>query len=204
MKLLNSFLCSSLVLILFSSCGNKQQEKLKVIPKKEMVLPAPFKHHEKIEVGPELIFDIYSWGRGADSTSSLLVLRSDSIKNDFSVASTNNIDGKLKEVFNTDMDDDGNPEVLIYYTANDQYQSAKVICYEFKGKEANEIDFPSLSTKTKKQYRGKDKFYVKEGKLYREFNLFDPDDKESKKIIEKKTIRYFLKGNRFDLNEIKN
>jgi hypothetical protein len=202
MKLLNSLFGFFLIVIIFSSCGN-QEKKIKKVPKEVASLPAPFKHHEKIEVGPELIFDIYTWGRGADSTSSLLVLRSDSIKNDFSVASTNNIDGKFKEVFNTDMDDDGNPEVLIYYTANDKFQSAKMICYEFVGKNSNQIDFPSLSSKTKSQYRGKDKFYVKEGKLFREFNIYDVEDKEGKKAIEKKTIQYFIKGNRFDMNEIK-
>jgi hypothetical protein len=202
MKLLNSLFSFFLIVIIFSSCGN-QEKKIKKALKEVASLPAPFKHHEKIEVGPELIFDIYTWGRGADSTSSLLVLRSDSIKNDFSVASTNNIEGKFKEVFNTDMDDDGNPEVLIYYTANDKFQSAKMICYEFVGKNSNQIDFPSLSSKTKSQYRGKDKFYVKEGKLFREFNIYDIEDKEGKKAIEKKTIQYFIKGNRFDMNEIK-
>lgn len=203
MRLLNKLFGLSFILIFFSSCGSNQEKKVNEAPKKATSLPAPFKHHEKIEVGPELIFDIYTWGRGADSTSSLLVLRSDSIKNDFSVASTNNIDGKFREVFNTDMDNDGNPEILIYYTTNDKYQSAKIICYEFTGKITNEIDFPKLSTKTKIQYRGKDKFYVKAGKLFREFDLYAADDKEGKKPIEKKIIQYFLKGNRFDLNEIK-
>ncbi|OAQ39633.1 hypothetical protein A5893_08570 [Pedobacter psychrophilus] len=202
MRLLKSLFGLSLILIVLSSCGGDEDKKVKEVPKKIAALPAPFKHHEKIEVGPELIFDIYTWGRGADSTSSLLVLRSDSIENDFSLASTNNINGKFKEVFNTDMDDDGNPEVLIYYTANDKFQSAKVICYEFTGKNANEIDFPNLSTKTKDQYHGKDKFYVKEGKLFREFDLFDNNDKEGKKAIDKKVIQYFIKGNRLDLNEV--
>ncbi len=203
MRLLNKLFGLGLISLLFASCGGDENKKVKETPKIVTVLPAPFKHHEKIEVGPELIFDIYTWGRGDDSTSSLLVLRSDSIKNDFSVASTNNIDGKFKEVFNTDMDDDGNPEVLVYYSANDKFQSAKLICYEFAGKDANEIEFPNLSTKTKNQYHGKDKFYVKEGKLFREFNLFENNDKEGKKVIDKKTIQYFIKGNRFDMNEIK-
>jgi hypothetical protein len=44
---------------------------------------------------------------------------------------------------------------------------------------------------------------VKEFKLFREFNIYDIEDKEGKKAIEKKTIQYFIKGNRFDMNEIK-
>lgn len=202
MKLLNKLFGLSLILIVLSSCGGDLDKKEKEAIKKVATLPAPFRHHSKIEVGPELIFDVYTWGRGDDSTSSLLILRSDSIKNDFSVASTNNIDGVFREVFNTDMDDDGNPEVLIYYTENDKFQSAKLICYEFTGKNINEINFPNLSTKTKNQYHGKDKFYVKEGKLFREFDLYNTDDKEGKKAIDKKTIQYFIKGNRLDLNEV--
>lgn len=184
------------------SCGNDKKEETKIVKAVENSLPAPFRHHEKIEVGPELIFDVYSWGRGADSTSSLLILRSDSIKNDFTVASSDNIDGRLVEVFNTDMDTDGNPEVLIYYTLNDKFDSANIICYEFNGKNINKINFPKLSDKTKKQYRGLDKFYVKDGKLVREFNLFEDDDKEGKNATAKKKVEYFIKNNNFDLNEL--
>lgn len=200
-KIVNITLIFSAVIILFS-CGNDNDQK--VIQPKKMVkeLPTPFHKHEKIEVGPELIFDIYSWGRGSDSTSSLLILRSDSLKNDFTVASSDNINGRLQEVFNTDMDADGNPEVIVYYTKNDKYESAEILCYEFTGKNISKIKFPDLSSKTKKQYRGLDKFYVKEGKLFREFNLFEEADQESKNPIGKKVIQYFIKGNSFDLKEV--
>lgn len=164
-------------------------------------LPAPFRNHQKVEVGPGLIFDIFSWGRGADSTSSLLILKSDSLKNDFAVAETDNLNGKLSEVFNTDMDIDGNPEVIVVYQKNDKYKSAEVMCYEFL-KDANKIRFPDLSSKTKKQYRGNDKFYVKEGKLFREINLFDEADTINKKPIAKKIVRYGLEGNGFTVNEV--
>lgn len=184
------------------SCGDEKKTDVAETKKAVVNLPAPFRHHEKIEVGPELIFDVYSWGRGSDSTSSLLILRSDSVKNDFSVASSDNIDGRLVEVFNTDMDTDGNPEVLIYYTLNDAINSAAVICFEFNGKNVSEINFPKLSEKTKKQYRGLDKFYVKDAKLVREFNLFEEDDKEGKNASAKKKVEYFIKNNSFDLNEL--
>lgn len=188
---------------LMVSCEGEQKEKqAEPLKKKTIELPAPFKKHLKIEVGPELIFDIFSWGRGSDSSSSILVLRSDSLKNDFTVASTDDLDGRLQEVFNTDMDNDGNPEVLIYYTLNDKIESAEVLCYEFTGKNVNKIRFPDLTSATKKQYRGVDKFYVKEGKLFREFNLYDSEDKEAKNPTEKKIIQYFIKGNSFDLKEV--
>ncbi len=191
-KKFNTILLFGALIFVFS-CGNDKEQKVTQTKKVLKELPAPFHKHEKIEVGPELIFDIYSWGRGSDSTSSLLVLRSDSLKNDFTVASTDNIDGRLQEVFNTDMDKDSNPEVIVYYTKNDKYESAGVLCYEFNGKNANKIQFPNLSSKTLKQYHGLDKFYVKEGMLYREFNLYDSEDKEGKNPTRKMVIQYFLK-----------
>ncbi|MFC5284792.1 hypothetical protein [Pedobacter alpinus] len=184
------------------ACNEEKKQEEKSTKKAEVLLPAPFKKHLKVEVGPELIFDIYSWGRGSDSSSSVLVLRSDSVKNEFSVASSDNLDGRLQEVFNTDMDTDGNPEIVILYTKNDKYNSAEVLCYEFSGKGANKIKFPDLTSKTKKQYRGLDKFYVKEGDLYREFNLYSETD-TSNNTGKKMVLKYFLNRNQFDLNEIK-
>jgi hypothetical protein len=202
MKKIINIVLSALILIVVVSCTDEKKTGAVEVKKADIILPAPFRHHEKIEVGPELIFDVYSWGRGSDSTSSLLILRSDSIKNDFSVASTDNIDGRLVEVFNTDMDADGNPEVLIYYTLNDEFESAEIFCFEFTDKNVNRIRFPELSSKTKKQYRGLDKFYVKDAKLVREFNLFADDDKEGKNASTKKKVEYFIKNNSFDLNEL--
>lgn len=180
---------------LLFACNNevKITETPKVaVPK----LPAPFRNHQKVEVGPDLIFDVFSWGRGSDSTSSLLILKSDSLKNEFSIAESQNLDGKLSEVFNTDMDIDGNPEIIVVFKKTDKYNSAAVICYEFL-KDANKIRFPDLSSKTQKQYRGNDNFYVKEGKLFREINLFD----DANKPTAKKTVRYGIEGNAFTVNE---
>ncbi|MDA9554907.1 hypothetical protein N9R54_01605 [Pelobium sp.] len=200
-KLINgALLCGSLILMM--ACGNDKKPQENKVKKVVMELPAPFRRHEKIEVGPELIFDVYTWGRGSDSTSSILILRSDSLKNDFTVASTDNLKGRLVDVFNTDMDTDGNPEVLIYYTLNDKFETAKVLCYEFNGKNVNQIKFPDLSSKTKVQYRGLDKFYVKDAKLIREFNLYDEADTAGKNPTGKKKVEYFIKNNSFDLTEI--
>lgn len=188
--------CTVLMLM---SCAD---EAKKVEDKKPAVkIMAPFRAHQKVEVGPGLIFDVVSWGRGADSTSSVLILKSDSLKNDFYVASTDNLDGKLSEVFNTDMDIDGNPEVIVIYKKNDKYHSAEVLCYEFKDS-ANKIRFPDLTSKSKKSYRGNDNFYVKEGDLFREISLYEEDDKEGKKAIGKKIVRYGLEGNSFTVNEV--
>lgn len=189
--------------IVFSCTQEPESTESKPKNVKKVELPAPFKKHLKIELGPDIIFDILAWGRGSDSSSSLLILRSDSIKNDFTVASSDNLDGYLEEVFNTDLDKDTNPEIIIYLTKNDKYKTAEVLCYEFKGKTVNKITFPDLTSKAKKQYRGNDKFYVKQGELYRDFELFATTDSASKPMG-KMALKYFLKGNRFDLTEIDN
>ncbi len=189
----------SLMLFSCDPSNEKTSSDKKQIAK--TTLPAPFKKHLKVELGPDIIFDVVAWGRGSDSSSSVLVLRSDSVKNDFTVASSDNLDGHLEEIFNTDMDKDSNPEIIIYYTNNDKYKTAEVLCYEFNGKNVNKINFPDLTSKTQKQYRGNDKFYVKAGELYREFDLFSDADSTSK-ATGKLALKYFLKGNRFDLTEL--
>lgn len=188
--------------ILLFACQSKPAEESTKPKKVVMELPAPFQKHLKVEVGPELIFDIFSWGRGSDSTSSLLILRSDSLKNEFSVVSSDNINGRLVDVFNTDMDNDNDPEIVVYYTLNDKIESAEIMCFEFNGKNVNKIIFPDLSFKTKMQYHGLDDFYVKEGQLFREFNIYNETDTAGRNALEKKKIQYFLKGNNFDLKEI--
>jgi len=188
-------------LMLFSCDPPKEKTNTNEKNGAKNTLPAPFKKHLKVELGPDIIFDVVAWGRGSDSSSSVLVLRSDSLKNDFTVASTDNLDGHLEEIFNTDMDKDSNPEIVIYYTKNDKYKTAEVLCYEFNGKSVNKISFPDLTSKTQKQYRGNDKFYVKQGELYRDFDLF-PDTDSASKATGKLALKYFLKGNRFDLTEL--
>ena len=188
-------------LMLFSCDPPKEKNNSDKKKTAKNILPAPFKKHLKIELGPDIIFDVVTWGRGFDSSSSVLVLRSDSLKNDFTVASSDNLDGHLKEMFNTDMDKDTNPEIVIYYTKNDKYKTAEILCYEFNGKNVNKISFPDLTSKTQKQYRGNDKFYVKQGELYRDFDLFSDEDSTSK-ATGKLALKYFLKGNKFDLSEL--
>lgn len=185
----------------FVSCSQPDKKTQPKTLHPKITLPTPFKKHLKLELGPEIIFDVFSWGRGTDSSSSVLVLRSDSLKNEFSVASTDNLNGHLQEVFNTDMDNDSHPEIVIYYTKNDKYGTADVLCYEFTGKAVDKISFPNLSSKTEKQYRGHDKFYVKGGNLYREFDLYADVD-SNRKPTDKKTLKYFLVKNKFDLNEL--
>ena len=182
-----------------TACQNNEKPKIEF--KEKIVLPKPFKAHDKFEIRPGLTFDVLNWGRGADSLTSVLILRSDTARN--SSSSYNfEIEGKYIETFNTDMDTDGNPEIIVYTTSNKKYQPANIYCFEYSGEEPSKIRFPELTDKTKKQYKGKDKFYIHDGKLRREFALFDNMDDDKAKPVSKKTVEYSLRGNSFDITEI--
>ena len=182
-----------------ASCQSNEESKVEF--KEKIVLPKPFKSHDKIEVMPGLTFDVLNWGKGADSLSSVIILRSDTARNS-STAFNLEIEGKYIETFNTDMDTDGNPEIIIYTTSNKKYSPANVYCFEYNGKEPSKIRFPDLTDKTNKQYKGKDKFYIHDGKLRREFDLFDNMEDEKAKPVGKKVVEYSIRGNTFDITEI--
>lgn len=199
MKVLFYSLIFSLICVL-SSCND--ENKPKTVTKEKVVLPKPFKKMENIEVRPGLTFDIFNWGRGTDSLNAVLILRSDTLRNS-NTAYNLEIDGKYVETFNTDMDTDGNPEIIIITTSNKKYSPANVYCLEYSNAEPNTIRFPDLTEKTKKQYKGKDKFYIHHGKLRREFDLYDNLDDDKAKPVGKKVVEYSIKGNTFDLTEVK-
>lgn len=196
---IRSYLLIAAGFCLLSSCQG--DEELKTVAKEKVVLPKPLKKIDNIEVRPGLTFDILSWGRGADSLNAVLILRSDTVTNN-NTAYNLEIEGKYVETFNTDMDTDGNPEIIIYTTSNKKYSPANVYCLEYGGSEPTKIRFPELTDKTQKQYKGNDKFYLHQGKLRREFNLFDDLENDKAKPVGKKTVEYSLRGNSFDITEI--
>lgn len=181
--------------------GCQTDEKPKTITKERIVLPKPFKSSDKIEVRPGLTFNVLNWGTSVDSLSAVLILRSDTVRNSNTVYNLE-IEGKYIETFNTDMDTDGNPEIIIYTTSNKKYNPANIYCFEYNNAEPSRIRFPDLTEKTLKQYKGKDKFYIHDGKLRREFDLFDDLNDEKAKPIGKKIVEYSLKGNSFDIKEV--
>ncbi len=185
--------------VLAASCSSGDEPK-EVIKEKE-VLPLPFKKLDRVEVRPGLSFDILNWGKGPDSLSAVLILRSDTTKNSYTSHNLE-IEGIYKEVFNTDMDTDGNPEIIIYTTSNKPFSPANIYCLEYSSAEPLRIRFPELTDKTKKQYQGEDKFYIHSGKLRREFDLYDNQQDSKAKPIGKKVVEYTLKGNQFDITEV--
>jgi len=192
----NQFSITLLLLgtVLIAACGG--EEPLNLAPKKA-VLASPFRFQRSLEVKPGLIFDVLTWGRGKDSTSALLILRSDSTHQNFEALNTDLV-GKPLDVWDMDLDTDGNPElavqVLLSTGLNDLY------IYEFDSSgTGSAIRFPAFSDKAKAGFKGKDSIYIKEGELRRDFLYQEPASTE--KTI-KRTLAYRLRNNSFQLSEI--
>jgi hypothetical protein len=163
-------------------------------------LPPPFTYHKAIEVKPGLTLDVLGWGRGSESVGAYLVLRSDSSHLKYRTTS-GELDGKIQDSWNMDMDSDGNPELYIQVKGEGEGSHFKMIVYEFsESGNANEMKFPDLTSATKKKYRGQDSVYIKDNKLRREFPLFDNED--DTKPSGRKIVVYTIKGNSFDVDEI--
>lgn len=187
-------------LLIMSSCS-PDSEKKDVKQETRVVLPEPFRAHRVVEVRPGLTFDVLSWGRGSQHSSAFLILRSDSSAIKYRSVS-GELEGKITDAWNMDMDSDGNPEIFVQATTEDAGGDLKMYVYEFtESGSSREIRFPDLTSSTKKQYRGKDSVYVKEGSLFREFPLFESGDTSGVKAVGKKKLEYLLKGNSFSIKE---
>src|ERR1700744_6806345 len=88
-----------------------------VAPQKPAVMD-PFRFHRLIEVSPGEDYDVLSWGRGSASVGGFLILHSDSSGKKYTTT-TGDLDGSIVDVYNSDMDLDGNPEILIQAKATD-------------------------------------------------------------------------------------
>ncbi len=187
---------------LAASCANPEEKEPVAKVQKQETMMQPFRFHKAIEVSPGLTFDVLSWGRGAKSAGELLILKSDSTEIKYSTLSEE-LEGTIVDVFNTDMDLDGNPEILIQTNTADSIPLAKVYCYEFGSNNSQKIKFPELTSATQKKYRGKDNFFVKEGKLRRTFPLFEQENNKDLPSKEQKNIEYSIVNGSIDIKEIK-
>lgn len=187
---------------ILSSCST-DSEKKEVAPETRVVLPEPFRAHKVVEVRPGLTFDVLSWGRGSQLSSAFLILRSDSSAIKYRSVSAE-LEGKITDAWNMDMDSDGNPEIFVQATSGDADNDLTMYVYEFDDNgSSREIRFPDLTSSTRKQYKGKDSVYVKEGSLFREFPLFESSDTSGVKAVGKKKLEYLLRGNSFSVKEHK-
>ncbi|WP_256012507.1 hypothetical protein [Desertivirga xinjiangensis] len=185
------------------SCVSEELPKQANTPAVKPGLPQPFRFHKAVEVTPGLTFDILSWGRGSEHIGAYIILRSDSTAAEYR-STTGELEGEITDVWNMDMDADGNPEIFIQAKGQDEDTYLNMYIYEFRENgSSQQIRFPDLTSSTKKTYRGKDSVFIKEGDLYREFPTYDSADTAAVKPTGKKTLKYLLRGNSFSVQEIK-
>lgn len=206
MKVIINVIKHSLIftgVLLMASCGNNNNEKM-AIEKPEATLAeskagGQFAFYKDINVKPGLNFEVVSWGKGVDSIGGYLILMSDSVKNKYNSFSVER-KGIMTDAWNMDMDNDGNPEIYIELLSKTNVLDLNV--YEYSGGEFRKISFPPLSSNTKRDYAGNDKFMIKDGNLFRSFPLVNPKD-TTIKAGDVKMLVYQLNGNSFTVNEVK-
>jgi hypothetical protein len=170
------------------------------VPQKPALME-PFRYHKLIEVSPGDDFDILSWGRGSTETGSFEILHSDSVNMKYTTT-TGDLDGSIVDAFNTDMDMDGNPEILIQAKTNDSVYNTTIYAFEFSNGKANKLDFPKLTSSQKKGYRGNDNFYIQDGNLMRQFAIYEGSGKEAKPTGQKRLFQYGLRNNEFTIKQV--
>lgn len=164
-------------------------------------LTDPFRYHKLVEVSPGQYYDVFSWGRGSKTVGAFMILHSDSAAAKYTTT-TGDLDGSIVDVYNTDMDADGNPEILIQTKGKDSTNYTSVYAYEFTYGKAQKIPFPKLSKSQGQGYRGEDDFYIKEGQLYREFPIFIGSGSEAKASGQKRQLKYSLQDNYFTVKQL--
>ena len=164
-------------------------------------LTEPFKFHKAIEVSPGETFDILSWGRGSKTIGSFMILHSDSAANKYTTT-TGDLDGTITDVYNADMDTDGNPEIIIQSKGKDTVNYTRIYAFEFNNDNANKLDFPKLTSSQRKGYRGNDNFYIKDGKLIREFPIYENNNSLAKPTGAKRQLEYGLSRNQFTVLQL--
>lgn len=189
-------------MLLVASCTNDQAEK--IAAKQDTATIADkkggqFAFYKDINVKPGLNFEIVSWGKGVDSVGGYLILMSDSVKSNYNSFSSER-KGIITDAWNMDMDNDGNPEIYIELLSKKNVLDLNV--YEYSGGDFRKISFPPLSSNTKKNYAGHDKFLIKDGHLFRSFPVVNQED-TTVKAGDVKMLVYQLNGNSFSVNEVK-
>lgn len=185
---------------MIAGCGNDDKPVVKAPASTAPAVQAPFRFHKLVEVSPGQYYDVLSWGRASADTGAFVILHSDSSGRKYT-ATTGDLDGKITDVYNTDMDADGNPEILIQAKSTDTTKHVNIYAFEFNDNKAREINFPSLKS-SKANYRGNDNFYIQEGKLIREFPSYTGTGKDAKPTGGKFKLQYTLSGNEFDIKTL--
>jgi hypothetical protein len=184
-----------------AGCTQEQKKVVASVAPKTPALIDPFKFHKMIEVAPGQYYDILSWGRGAIDTGSLLILHSDSSGRKFTTT-TGDVNGTIVDVYNSDMDIDGHPEILLQAKRKDTINYNTIYAFEFYETKVQKLDFPKLTSSQRKGYRGNDNFYISEGKFIREFPIYEGSGPSAKPTGAKRKLEYSLNSNSFNVKQL--
>ncbi|MBS1533289.1 MAG: hypothetical protein JSU01_23520 [Bacteroidetes bacterium] len=196
------FYLSILAVCIIAGCTQApQQAAAPAAPVKKPDYVTPFHFHKLIEVSPGQDYDVLSWGRGSATNGSFLILHSDSAAKKY-ITTTGDLDGTIVDVYNSDMDLDGNPEILIQARGTDSTNYANIYAFEFSSNKAQKLDFPKLTKSQRKGYKGEDNFYIKEGKFMREFPIYDGTGKDARSTGAKRVLEYGLHDNSFTVKQL--
>ncbi len=186
----------------FTACTSGDDKPAVVQPAPEKKIMDPFRFHQAIEVKPGLTFDVLSWGRGSTESGAYLILRSDSTNLKYRSV-TGELDGRVTDAWNMDMDSDGNPEIFIQAEGEGEGSHLTMYIYEFSDNGSGQkLTFPGLSSSSKKGYKGQDSLYIKDGRLRREFPVYEEKDAPNKPTGGKKLLEYRLRNNSFVVQDI--
>ncbi len=188
--------------VFIAACSNN--EKSSTITPQISEAPAltpPIRYHKLVEVSPGQDYDVLSWGRGQTKTGSFVILHSDSAAAKYTTTSSD-LEGEIVDVYNSDMDLDGNPEILVQVKINDTINYTNIYAFEFTNGKAQKLDFPKLSKTQKQGYRGEDNFYTKQGVLMREFPIYSSNSKDAKATGQKRLFEYGLRDNSFTIKQV--
>lgn len=182
----------SLMLVACSESDKPTQIEQKVVETKQ---PNPFPFYKSIEIKPGYYFEVVSWGKGVDSVGGFLILMSDSVRNNYKTLSVQR-EGIITDAWNMDLDNDGNPEIYVQTLVRKNVADVNV--YEFNS-DFNKISFPGITSL--KGYQGDDKFFVKNGDLFRSVPIIQTENGKTTTLV--KTLKYRLSGNSFSSSEVK-
>lgn len=181
--------------LFLTACGDTEKPAQAEQKVAEVVQPNPFPFYKSIGIKPGYYFEVLSWGKGVDSVGGFLILMSDSIKNNYRSISVERA-GIITDAWNMDLDNDGNPEIYVQTLVRKNVSDLNV--YEFNN-DFNKISFPGISSM--KGYKGDDKFFVKNGDLFRSVPIVQSDSGKTTTLV--KTLKYRLSGNSFSSSEVK-
>ena len=193
------FLC--ILTSLITGCSSPQQPVAVTPVSKKPVVMQPFRFHKLIEVSPGQDYDVLSWGRGSLKVGAFIILHSDSSGGKYTTT-TGDLDGSIIDVYNSDMDLDGNPEILIQTKGKDTTNYTTIYAFEFSFGKAQKLDFPKLTQSQRQGYRGGDNFYIKEGKFIREFPIYKGSGPTAKLSGAKRQFEYGLHNNSFTIKQL--